>query len=205
MSITKPPILRAQIEEAQRHTKSNKQAAKYLGVSYPRYKRYAELYGLFESHKNVEGVGIDKGFSKRPTSIPLREILAGNHPTYSRRKLKNRLLARGHLKNQCSLCGFQEARIQDGQVPLMLSFKDGNTKHFALENLELLCYNCMFLTQGAPSAVYRQSIEKTLDGKPIKGQEILPTMADTYDPDDLTLYTLPVLSEEEKQALLDTL
>jgi len=205
MSVSKPPILRAQIEEAQLHTKSNKQAAKYLGVSYTRYKRYAELYGIFESHKNVKGVGIDKGFSKRPTSIPLREILAGNYPTYSRRKLKNRLIARGKLINQCSLCGFQEARIHDGQVPLMLSFKDGNTKHFALENLELLCYNCMFLTQGAPSVVFRESIRRSLEGKGIKGKEIPMIPADFRDPDDFLPQDPMVLTDEEKQQLLNNI
>ena len=77
------PILRAEIEEAQRNTNSNMAAARYLNVSYERYRRYAKLYGIFEQHLNPQGNGIDKGFSKRPTSIPLKEIFAGKHPTYS--------------------------------------------------------------------------------------------------------------------------
>lgn len=198
----KPPILRHQIEEAQRHTNSNMAAARYLGVSYPRYKQYATLYGLFEGHLNLKGVGIEKGFSKRPTSIPLREILEGKHPTYSRAKLKNRLIARGKLHEVCSLCGFHERRVTDKKVPLMLSYKDGDKHHMALENLELLCYNCMFLTTGAPSVVYRKSIAKSLRGQTNITIAPDPTPADPIDPDDFTLADL-TLTDEERAQLLD--
>ena len=88
------PLLRKDIEEAQLHTNSNRKAAMWLGVSPQRYSRYAKLYGLYEQHSNKTGIGTSKGFAKRPTSIPLREVLAGNHPHYSRAKLKNRLIAR---------------------------------------------------------------------------------------------------------------
>lgn len=204
-----PPILRAEIEEAQRHTNSNISAAKWLNVSYTRYKRYAKLYGLFDSHLNIAGVGIEKGFSKNPTSIPLNDILAGNHPDYSLAKLKNRLLARKKLDNKCSLCGFDEQRVTDGRVPLMLAFKDGNKKNFNLENLHLLCYNCMFLTTGAPSVVYRESMEKTLQHpERLKYHpDVLPTTADAYDPrgDDHLLHDEPLLTDEERNELLKEL
>lgn len=205
-----PPILRAEIEEAQRHTNSNKAAARWLRVSYQRYKKYAQLYGLFDTHMNIAGWGIEKGFSKNPTSIPLKEILAGNHPKYSLAKLKNRLLARKKLDNQCSLCGFHEQRVTDGRVPLMLSFKDNNKKNFQLENLQLLCYNCMFLTTGAPSVVYRESLEKTLQHpEQIKhNPDVLPTTADQYDPQGDDIDSSPddlILTDEERQALLSEL
>lgn len=193
------PILRSEIEEAQLHTKSNHQAARWLNVSYPRYKKYAQLYGIFERHLNVTGLGIDKGFAKHPTSIPLRDILAGKHPTYSRRKLKNRLIARKKLVEVCNICQFQERRITDQKVPLMLSFKDNNPKHMALDNLELLCYNCMFLTQGAPNVVYRHSLESSLAGTYIGRVELPITTADYHDQDDE--YT-DTLTDEEKQELL---
>lgn len=204
-----PPILRVEIEEAQRHTNSNKAAARWLNVSYKRYRKYAQLYGLFEGHLNMEGFGIEKGFSKSPTSIPLKEILAGNHPNYSLAKLKNRLLARKKLDNKCSLCGFHEQRITDGRVPLMLSFKDHNKKNFTLENLQLLCYNCMFLTTGAPSVVYRESLEKTLQypERIKRNPDVLPTTADAHDPqgDDADLSDDYILTEDERQALLNEL
>lgn len=198
-----PPILRTQIEEAQRHTKSNMEAARWLGVNYKRYKQYAELYGLFERHLNMKGVGTDKGFAARPTSIPLREILDNKHPTYSRRKLKNRLIARGKLKEQCAVCGFDERRITDNRLPLVLSFKDNDPTNMRLENLELLCYNCMFLTTGAPNVAYRRSIEKSFEGKNVKGTEPRMTPADYHDPDDLIPEPDIELTDEEKQELLN--
>ena len=197
-----PILTRAEIEEAQRHTNSNKAAARYLNVTYERYKKYAQLYGLFEGHLNPAGIGVDKGWSKKPTSIPLREILENKHPNYSHSKLKNRLIARKKLDNCCSLCGFHEARITDKMVPLMLSFKDGNRQNMALDNLELLCYNCMFLTTGAPSAVYRKGIKKSLTGNPDYYKQIEPTRADSHDPEDNDMESTYILSDEERQALL---
>jgi len=166
------PILRAEIEEAQRHTKSNSQAAKYLNVPYKRYKQYAELYGLFAGHLNVRGVGIDKGFGKKPTSIPLRDILSGKHPTYSLSKLKNRL--------------------------------DGNRSHMQLDNLELRCYNCMFLTTGAPSVVYRGYMERSLraDLPPYtRHYDTDPIPADAIDPSDDLPTSDVTLTPEELEAL----
>lgn len=206
---TAPPLLRHQIEDAQRHTKSNSAAARWLGVTYARYKKYADLYGLFAGHLNLTGKGIDKGFSKRPTSIPLRDILAGKHPTYSVSKLKNRLLARGKLHPHCALCGFNEQRVTDQKAPLMLHFKDGDRTHMALENLELRCYNCMFLTTGAPNVMYRQSMEKSLRGESIGNRRAYgreETIADGYERDPVLMEEdVPhgVLSAAERQALLD--
>jgi 5-methylcytosine-specific restriction endonuclease McrA len=204
------PILRSEIEEAQRHTKSNKAAARYLNVHYDIYKRYAKLYDLFDSHMNPAGVGIDKGYSHRASSIPLRDILEGKHPNYSRAKLKNRLLARKKLEERCTLCGFDERRITDKKTPLILTHADGNQENFQLDNLELLCYNCMFLTTGAPTVAYRRHIERSFESP-----ESIPstskkevTAADYHDIEDREI-TAPennyLLSEEEKRALLKEL
>lgn len=194
------PILRAEIEEAQRHTNSNAAAARYLNVSYKRYKQYAELYGLFERHLNVRGIGIEKGFSKRPTSIPLRDILAGKHPTYSLSKLKNRLIARKKIVEECTLCGFHEQRITDKKVPLMLTFKDGNRSNFQLDNLILLCYNCLFLTTGAPSVVNRGTIKRSLTHPDTihKYKALEPTTADHYD----TLHDIDLTLDPDELHLL---
>lgn len=192
------PILRGEIEEAQRHTQSNSAAARYLNVGFARYKRYAELYGLFVSHANPHGIGIEKGFGKHANTIPLRDILAGKHPTYSRSKLRNRLVARGKLTECCNLCGFAERRITDNKIPLILVHNDGNKFNFALDNLELLCYNCCFLTSGAPQVLYRDTMKRTLEDKPIKSlkgihQEM--KKADYYDP-------IESAEEEAAEALL---
>jgi len=203
------PILRVQIEEAQRNTNSNQAAARWLGVGYKRYRKYAMLYGLFEGHLNMAGVGVDKGWSKKPTSIPLRDILAGKHPKYSLAKLKNRLIARKKLTEECNCCGFNERRITDKKVPLMLTFKDGNHGNFALDNLTLYCYNCIFLTTEAPSVVNRKLIERSFtrpDKVPVN-QNIPIVSADYYDPtdtDDLDLAGANItFSAAELKAMLE--
>lgn len=202
-------ILRSEIEEAQRHTNSNHAAARWLNVSYLSYKKYAKLYDLFDRHLNKDGIGIAKGFAKRPTSIPLRDILAGKYPKYSLAKLRNRLIARKKLVEECTCCGFKERRITDGKVPLMLTFADGDHTNFTLSNLQLYCYNCMFLTTGAPWVVNRQQIETSF-----RSPEKLPAahtqsiiQTDAYDLDaeaELLHTTELMLTEEEKAALYNS-
>ena len=63
-------------------------------------------------------------------------------------ELKDRLIHEGLLAEECNSCGFNERRVVDYKVPLILNFKDGNKKNWKLENLELLCYNCYFLNVG---------------------------------------------------------
>jgi hypothetical protein len=201
------PILRAEIEEAQRHTNSNAAAARWLQVNYITYRKYAKLYGLFDQHLNQDGVGIDKGFSKKPSNIPLREILNNQHPHYSPAKLKNRLIARKKLVEVCSLCGFNERRITDGRVPLMMNFLDGNPRNYNLTNLSLLCYNCTFLTTGAPSVIHKRYIKHSLaHPDTVAKQHIHPdiTTSDHYDLSDESLELLQhlELSEEEKASAL---
>lgn len=201
------PILKSQIEEAQRNTNSNMSAARYLEVSYPRYKKYAKLYNLFDDHLNQSGFGVDKGFSKNPNNTPLKEVLEGKHPNYSPAKLKNRLIARKKLEEKCYLCGFCEKRITDQKLPLILNFIDNDRTNFKIGNLNLLCYNCIFLTAGAPTVVYRRSIERSFTAPDeLPKRSIAPdiTTADHYDKDDDTEDLWDVnLSPNELRQLLD--
>jgi hypothetical protein len=203
---SKRPLLRSEIEEAQRHTRSNKAAARYMQVSYRRYRRYAMLYNLFDSHCNQEGIGLDKGWAKRASTIPLRDILAGKHPKYSMARLKNRLIARKKLVEQCASCGFNERRITDKKVPLMLTFLDGNHLNYSLSNLALYCYNCMFLTTGSPNVVNKIYIEKSFiePQKIPKSQQIPIVTSDYYDTEDLQLADINIiLSDDELRELHD--
>ena len=51
-------ITKNMILEAQKHTKSNMAAAKWMNVCYTTYKKWAKYYKVFEQHKNQYGVGI---------------------------------------------------------------------------------------------------------------------------------------------------
>jgi hypothetical protein len=140
------PLLQRDIETAQANTLSGAEAARYLNVNYDTYRKYAKMYGLFDRHVNTPGVGIARPRIKG--TMGLDEILSGKYPMYNRTKLKDRLIAAGKLPNACALCDFDEQRYLDGKVPLVLHYKDLNHLNLTLENLELRCYNCTYLTSG---------------------------------------------------------
>lgn len=154
--LTKEDILRAQ-----KYTKSNRAAARYLGISYNIYKGFAKLFKneegktLFELHLNPSGKGIKKhlggyGKSKKNIKAALMDVLEGriDIANYTIDILKTRLVQEGYLLEECKSCKFNERRVIDYKVPLVLNFKDKNKKNWKLENLEFLCYNCYFLHIG---------------------------------------------------------
>jgi len=151
--LTKEDIIRAQ-----KVTRSNMAAARYLHVSYNHYKKYAKMYKndegvtLLEAHMNQAGEGIPKFSIAGIDNIPLNDVLEGRVPIehFDPRKIKARLLSEGMLVEVCSRCNFGERRITDQKVPVILNFKDGNKKNWHLDNLEFLCYNCSFLYAASP-------------------------------------------------------
>jgi hypothetical protein len=140
--------------EAISHTKSNTAAANFLNVSYNTWKKYASMYTneegktYFEAHYNEKGLGISKGYGVNAGGIRLEDVFAGKHPNYASYKLKRRLVRTGYMKEECSNCGFNERRMIDYKVPLMLDYIDGNPLNKQFENLRLLCYNCYYLLVG---------------------------------------------------------
>ena len=153
------PLSKDDILSAMAKTKSNRAACRFLGVSYIHYKKWAKLYmdnesdppqTLFDKHKNQMGRGIPKFLKAGGDYIGLDDILEGriDPAHFSPQKIKDRLLAEGYLDDKCKRCNFGERRVLDFKVPLLLNFIDNNKKNYKLENLQLLCYNCFFLTVG---------------------------------------------------------
>jgi hypothetical protein len=149
------PLTKEQIVAAMGMTKSNRAAARWLNVSYIHYKKWAKLYKdeatgktLFEVHLNQEGKGIKKWIGNHGKTPPLQDLINGIIPmtSFSPAKVKKRLFEEGYLNEECALCGFNERRITDYKIPLLLNFKDKNTKNYRLDNLQVLCYNHYFLT-----------------------------------------------------------
>ena len=145
------------IRNAMKHTLSNHQAARYLRMSYDTYKKYAKMYmdqesgkTLFELHKNVSGVGINRISWKDKFSVEkLEEILnKSEYKAFSIEKVKSRLLYEGLLRHECYRCGHSEKRVVDYKQPLILNFKNGNKHDWRFDNLEMICYNCHFLYVG---------------------------------------------------------
>ena len=78
------------------------------------------------------------------------DILEGrvNIANYNPKEIKDRLIHESLVKEECYCCEFNERRVVDYKVPLLLNFKDNNKNKWKLENLELLSYNCYFLNIG---------------------------------------------------------
>jgi hypothetical protein len=155
----------ADIRYAMENTKSNAEAARFLKVSFTTYKKYAKMYTdrdtgktLFELHKNQAGVGIHKDIAAAKKGIySIDRILEGEHPGYPTWKLRNRLLALAVLPEECASCGYNERRITDDTVPLLLDHIDGDTANHRIENIQLLCLNCYYQQVGNP---YNQDKER---------------------------------------------
>jgi hypothetical protein len=143
------------IKNAIEHTKSGQQAARYLGIHYITYRKYAKMYydidgkSFFEKRLNQSGVGIRK-FQAKDKMYPMEDLLNNKFPDYHPTRLKSRLIAEGYLPEKCAHCGYHTIRPLDNKVPLILNFLDNNITNYKIDNLELLCYNCYFLLVGTP-------------------------------------------------------
>ena len=136
-------------------TKSLTEAARVLGCSYVHLKKYLKVYKddngklLIDAYKNQAGKGLSKNARKSmgDNTIKTMDILTGkvSITKFTYEQLRNRIIRDKVLKPKCNVCGFTEKRA-DGKRPLILTFKDNNIKNFNKDNLELLCYNCYFMS-----------------------------------------------------------
>ena len=169
------PLTKEMIVAAMGKTKSNRAAARYMNCSYQHYKKWAKLYeateegydNLFDQHLNPSGKGIPKFLRSNGKEPPLLDIIEGraDASSFSPEKIKYRLIAEGHLEEKCSSCGFQERRVLDYKIPLLLNFKDNNKKNYRKDNIHFLCYNCYYLSVG--DLFTDKQIEGIEDHKPV--------------------------------------
>jgi len=174
------PLTKEMILAAMNKTKSNRAGARYLNVSYQHYKKWAKLYesdkeeykSLFDEHLNQAGVGIPKFLNGGGKEPPLLDIIEGrvDASSFSPEKIKYRLVTDGHLEEKCNCCGFQERRVLDYKMPLLLHFKDNNKKNYRKENIQFLCYNCYYLSIG--DLFTTKQIEGIEDHKPVSQGEV---------------------------------
>jgi hypothetical protein len=175
------PITKEMVVSAMDKTKSVRAAARYLNCSYQHLKKYMRVYknedgiSLFEAHKNQCGKGIPKflthsHFKKKDPAI--LDIIEGRVDAshFNPQKLKYRMITEGYLKEECANCGFHERRVSDYKTPLIMHFKDGNKQHYNLGNVEMLCYNCYYLTVG--EVFDNKQIEGLEDHKPTYNSQV---------------------------------
>ena len=139
------PLLELEIKEAQEHCNNATACARYLNVGYVCYKKWAKIHSLFKI--NPWGKGDKKSYwDPDKGKYSLNQTLECKFPDYPVYRLKDKLIKSGTKKAKCENCGFDEHRITDQKMPLLISFIDGNERNHLLSNIEILCYNCMFLT-----------------------------------------------------------
>ena len=142
-------ITKNMILEAQKHTKSNMAAAKWMGVCYTTYRKWAKYYKVFEQHKNQTGVGIKKGWATY--KVPIDDIITGKRKPprrWSHKVFKQRLVEEGYFNEECHSCSYSEENIQTKKVCLAIDFKDGDHSNFKIDNLRFLCPNCYLSYNG---------------------------------------------------------
>jgi hypothetical protein len=117
-------ITKEQLLNAMKMTKSNMACARYLGISYMHYSRYAKSYideetgkTLFDLHKNQAGKGIRKFLGGKDPD--LKAIMDGELyiKSYNLNRYKDRLIQEGYIEECCNSCGFNEQRVQDYKTP----------------------------------------------------------------------------------------
>lgn len=156
------------IRYAMEHTQSNRAAALFLKVAFATYKNYATRYydpvagkTLYDLHKNQAGKKITR---KSMKYVKIKDLIEGGmHKNYSDVKFKIRLVEEGILIDKCNRCGFYEIRTADLVPPTMLVYRDGNPQNKNVDNLEICCYNCVFLYYQNYSVSFK--IQKDKDGK----------------------------------------
>ena len=142
-------ITKNMILEAQKHTKSNMEAARWMSVSYNTYRKWAKYYNIFEQHLNQTGVGIKKGWAVY--KVPVHDIITGKRKPpkrWSHKVLKKRLIEDGYMQEECAVCGYNEENLKTENVCLAIDFKDGNSSNTTMSNIRLLCPNCYLSFNG---------------------------------------------------------
>lgn len=162
-------LLESEIKEAREKSRSARECAKRLGVSYTTYKKYARMYGVHIvcDPKVRKTKDLNSTIDPHKGKYPLSRILAGKHPNFPVHRLKDKLIRSGTKKAECEQCGYGERRITDGKIPLLLNFEDGDKTNHKIENLKILCYNCTFCS--GRGYIRRGTIHFSMDPDVIQG------------------------------------
>jgi hypothetical protein len=131
--------------------------AKALNMSKRIFIKYAKIYAYTSSETYYDYFQRMKSWKPKPASIynakvrqKVMEIVANKRQnTFPIGDLMYMLFRYELKKECCENCGCGERRSHDGRKPLLMTFKrKNNIKNYSLDNLQILCYNCYFMTVG---------------------------------------------------------
>ena len=145
------------IELAIKSTQSMGQAGLYMGVSKNTFKKYAKLHGLWAPIKSSKGIR-HTGNVGSALKHDLKKILEGKNPNpYREDTLLKKGIHEGYLKCACSNCSadFTHMNVMTQLPPLILDFLDRNPMNTKIENLRVLCFNCVYELASSKKGWYR--------------------------------------------------
>ena len=133
------------------------QAGLYMGVSKNTFKKYAKLHGLWAPIKSSKGItpywkcwfGIE---------TRLEGILGGKKSKpIQRRYTVKKGIHEGYLKCACSNCSrrLHPYERYDSIATIILDFLDRNPMNTKIENLRVLCFNCVYELASSKKGWYR--------------------------------------------------
>ena len=133
------------------------QAASYMGVALNTFKKYAKQYDLWKPQTNLKGIR-KTGNVGSALKHDLKQILEGKNPNpYREDTLLDKGIREGYMKAECQNCSqdFSFIDSQKRQPPLILDFLDRNPQNTKLENLRILCFNCVYVLCYTKKGWYR--------------------------------------------------
>ena len=145
------------IELAIKSTQSMGQAGLYMGVAKNTFKKYAKLHGLWNPKKSSKGIR-KVGNVGSQLKHDLKSILEGKNPNpYREDTLLTKGIREGYIACKCSNCtaDFSHIYSQDRLPPLILDFLDRNPMNTKLDNLRVLCFNCVYELAPLKNGWYR--------------------------------------------------
>ena len=185
------------IELAIKPTQSMGQAALYMNVSRNTFKKYAKMYDLYKPLKSSKGIR-HTGNVGSALKHDLKSILEGKNPNpYREETLLTKGIHEGYMRCQCSNCSadFSHMDIQKHLPPLILDFLDRNPMNTKIDNLRVLCFNCVYELASGKKGWYRH--RKTALGEVLDSVE--PNQEPIAIPKD---ETIEYMAFEEFQKLL---
>ena len=147
-------LSRSQVEHSISITRSMRQAAMYLNISYNIFKREAKKHNLFQA---ASGKGIKRVYQASFSNEMLRRILNGEQlMNYRETMLLRKAFHEGYLEKACSNCEASYIHNTDKQPPpLVLDFLDCDNTNGKQANLRVLCLNCVYDLQSVKRGWYR--------------------------------------------------
>ena len=127
-----------QIIQAIETNTTMRQAAISLGVNPTTLKERAIKLGVYAPNQGRKGG--ERPLQNVDRTIPLDEILNGQHPTYQTHRLRLRLFESGLKEQKCEICG--TSQWQGQQLSLILDHINGINDDHRFANLRIVCPNC---------------------------------------------------------------